>query len=160
MDLSHIRKLGDPILHEACKEIRIDELMDYLLLAEEMSELIRMHREEMGFGQAIAAPQVGHLKRLIVVHSEKPLYIFNPYIFDLSNDMKKIIDDCMSFPDIKVRLKRHNSCRIRYRDHNWKEKVMELKGEMSFLLQHEYDHLEGILAIDRSLDKPRYQYQV
>jgi len=62
-------------------------------------------------------------------------------------------DDCMCFPDLLVRVERHRSCRITYRDREWKEHAMVLEGDLSELLQHECDHLDGILAVSQAVDK-------
>jgi len=64
----------------------------------------------------------------------------------------EVWDDCMCFPDLLVRVKRHRSCRIRYRDLEWNEQTMNLTGDLSELLQHEYDHLDGVLAVNRAID--------
>ena len=64
----------------------------------------------------------------------------------------EVWDDCMCFPDLLVKVIRHKSCRIRYRNQDWKEEAMFLHGDLSELLQHEYDHLDGILAVSRAID--------
>ncbi|HCL79747.1 MAG TPA: formylmethionine deformylase, partial [Synergistaceae bacterium] len=64
----------------------------------------------------------------------------------------EVLDDCMSFPNLLVRVMRHRRCRIDYRDMDWVEHSVELEGDLSELLQHEYDHLNGILATMRAVD--------
>ena len=66
--------------------------------------------------------------------------------------MFELWDDCMSFPDLVVRVRRHRSCRICYRDLDWIEREWQLEGDLSELLQHETDHLDGILAVSRAID--------
>jgi len=61
-------------------------------------------------------------------------------------------DDCMSFPELFVKVLRHQKCTIQYYDAQWKPQEMELEGDLSELLQHEYDHLDGILAVSRAVD--------
>ncbi|MHA2064832.1 MAG: peptide deformylase, partial [Candidatus Thorarchaeota archaeon] len=61
-------------------------------------------------------------------------------------------DDCMCFPELLVRLRRHKSCTIHYRDMNWNQKTMSLEDSLSELIQHEYDHLDGVLAVSRAID--------
>ena len=63
-----------------------------------------------------------------------------------------IWDDCMSFPELLVKVNRHARVRIRYRDLDWEEQTMDLEGDLSELLQHELDHLDGILSIHRAID--------
>ena len=82
------------------------------------------------------------------VDGESTVFV-NPELVDLSDDMIELWDDCMSFPDLLVRVKRHRSCRIRFRDLAWEERELALEGE---LLQHECDHLDGILAVSRAID--------
>ena len=59
----------------------------------------------------------------------------------------------MCFPDLLVKVKRHQRCGITYKDMEWKEQTMILEGDLSELLQHECDHLNGILAVSRAIDK-------
>lgn len=67
----------------------------------------------------------------------------------------EVWDDCMCFPDLPVKVMRHKSCRIRYRNQDWEEESMLLHGDLSELLQHEYDHLDGVLANnERSANMP------
>ncbi|MBN1685914.1 MAG: peptide deformylase, partial [Spirochaetales bacterium] len=69
-----------------------------------------------------------------------------------SREMMEVWDDCMCFPDLLVKVMRHRSCRLRYRNQDWEEESVLLEGDLSELLQHEYDHLEGILAVSRAVD--------
>ena len=62
----------------------------------------------------------------------------------------EVLDDCMSFPHLLVRLKRHRRCVVRWRDLDWAEREWALEGDLSELLQHECDHLDGVLATMRA----------
>ncbi len=86
------------------------------------------------------------------MHIDRPVVFINPVLDQFSDEMIELWDDCMSFPDIFVRVKRHQSCRITFRDRDWNEQQMWLEGDLSELLQHEYDHLDGILAVSRAID--------
>jgi peptide deformylase len=66
---------------------------------------------------------------------------------------KQFLIPCMCFPELLIRIKRHRSCRLIYRDLNWREWVLLPEGSLSELLQHEIDHLDGILATMRALDE-------
>ena len=70
----------------------------------------------------------------------------------MSKNIIEVWDDCLCFPDLLVRVKRHNSCRISYQDEDWKTKEMWLDSDLSELLRHEFDHLDGILAVSRAID--------
>jgi len=113
-------------------------------------------RNQYGVGRAIASPQIGVMKRLIYMYIDTPVVFINPVLKNKSNETMVVWDDCMSFPDLLVKVKRHQSCRIVYRDMEWKEKEMTLKGDLSELLQHEYDHLDGILAVSRAVDNQSF----
>ena len=70
--------------------------------------------------------------------------------------MIELWDDCMSFPNLLVKVRRHKRCSLRFYDENWKEQVWRLEDDMSELIQHEYDHLNGILATQRAIDDKSY----
>jgi peptide deformylase len=103
-------------------------------------------------GRAIAAPQIGVMKRLVYMHIDSPVVFINPIIDQQSEEMITLWDDCMSFPDLLVKLQRHKTCRITYRDLDWVEHSQELTDDLSELLQHECDHLDGVLAVSRAMD--------
>ena len=124
-----------------------------------MGECILAFREKYGQGRAIAAPQVGLLKRIIVLNIAVPYPIYNPEFIEKSNEMVEIWDDCMSFPELFVRVRRHRSLKMKFRDRNWEEQVWELEGDMAELLQHEYDHLDGILATMRAIDNQSFRWR-
>ena len=83
---------------------------------------------------------------------DRPTVFINPLLEMKSPEMMEVWDDCLCFPDLLVRVKRHKSCRILYLDEHWKEQKIWLAGDLSELLQHEFDHLEGILAVSRAID--------
>tara|TARA_A100001037_G_scaffold44968_1_gene36117 strand:+ start:4590 stop:4889 length:300 start_codon:yes stop_codon:yes gene_type:complete len=69
-------------------------------------------------------------------------------------DGKRVLvwDDCMSFPELLVKVKRFRRCHVRYRDLDWQPQEMAFEGDLSELIQHEVDHLDGILTIQRAVD--------
>jgi peptide deformylase len=86
------------------------------------------------------------------MHIDAPVVFINPVIDQPSDEMITLWDDCMSFPDLLVKLQRHKSCRITYRDLDWVEQSQLLIDDLSELLQHECDHLDGVLAVSRAID--------
>lgn len=150
--LHHILLLGDPRLYESCEAVRPEELTALQPVVDQLAACVLAFREKYGAGRAIAAPQIGVMKRLVVLNIDRPVPFFNPELFDLSTEMMELWDDCMSFPQLLVKLRRHRSCKMRYRDENWQEQIWQLEGDLSELLQHEVDHLDGILATMRALD--------
>lgn len=159
MNLNNILLLGDPRLYEVCEPIEKSELPSLQPIVDNMANVILEFRAKYGAGRAIAAPQLGIMKRLIVLNIDEPIAIFNPELFDWSEEMMELWDDCMSFPNLLVRLKRHQRCKMRFRDLNWEEQIWELEGDLSELMQHEYDHLDGVLATMRAIDAQSFKWR-
>ncbi|MCD7990406.1 MAG: peptide deformylase [Clostridia bacterium] len=145
--------LGDPELYEVSGEVKKEELQQMKQVQEDLRDTLLAFRARYGVGRAIAAPQIGVKKRVIYRHLDTPVLFINPRLSFPGQDMIDVLDDCMSFPDLLVRVKRHKRCIIYYKDLDWKDCSMELEGDMSELIQHEYDHLDGILATLRAVDE-------
>ena len=148
--LTDIVLLGDPRLYEVCEAVKKEEVPALQETINDMANVILEFRAKYGAGRAIAAPQLGVMKRLVVMNIDRPIAFFNPELFDCSEEMMEMWDDCMSFPDLHVWLKRHRYCKMRFRDENWEEQVWDLADDLSELLQHECDHLDGVLATMRA----------
>jgi peptide deformylase len=157
--LNRILKIGNPELYQVCESVSQEEIPGFSETIGLMGECIMAFREKYGQGRAIAAPQVGLLKRMIVINIKRPYPIFNPEFIDKSVKMCEIWDDCMSFPELLVKVRRHYSLRMRFRDKNWEEQVWDLEGDMAEVLQHEYDHLDGILATMRAIDEKSFSWR-
>lgn len=126
---------------------------------EDLTEIIAdLHDTLMDFkgryraGRAIAAPQIGVRKRIIYMYLDSPVVFINPKLAFPDDEEMEVLDDCMSFPNLYVRVKRHRRCIVKYLDGEWKLKEMLLEDDLAELLQHEYDHLDGILATMRAVD--------
>ena len=107
-----------------------------------------------GFGRGIAAPQIGSLRRMIFIRMQPTGFcgpLINPEIVRASDDRIELWDDCFSFPDLMVRVSRSAQVRVRYLDERGSLQTVEAEGDLSELLQHEIDHLDGILAVQRAL---------
>lgn len=158
--LKDIRLLGDAILYEKSEIVKRDELPGLAETMHAMGDLILQYRKQHGTGRAIAAPQVGILKRIIVLNIDTPVFIINPELFNESKEMIELWDDCMSFPKLLVKVKRHKSCNIKFMDINWEENIWHVEDDLSELLQHEYDHLNGILATQRAINNKSFKIKV
>ena len=156
MTAQKILLLGNPQLHKVSEEIHESELASLHPIIQDLHDTMMAYRAEYGAGRAIAAPQIGVMKRLVYMHIDKPMVFINPVLKNLSDEMIEVWDDCMSFPDLLVRVRRHKSCSIEYRNENWDLHTLELVDDLSELLQHEYDHLNGILAVTRAMDGYSY----
>lgn len=145
--------LGNPKLYEASTAILPEELPQITDIVEDLHDTLMAFRAQYKAGRAIAAPQIGVQKRLLYMHIDKPVVFINPTIEPLGDEMVEIMDDCMSFPNLLVRVMRYARCKITYRDMDWVQHEMVLDGDLSELLQHEYDHLDGVLATMRAVDE-------
>ncbi len=148
--------LGDPRLYEIAEEVEKEELESLKPVFTDMFDCIKGIRRDYGFGRAIAAPQIGVGKRLICILTDRPYVIINPSLEFLGDDMMELMDDCMSFPNLLVRVRRYRHCILHYRDENWLEQTMRIDDDMAELIQHEYDHLDGILATMRAIDNKSF----
>ncbi|MFO7845423.1 MAG: peptide deformylase [Balneolaceae bacterium] len=110
-------------------------------------------------GVGLAAPQVGKLDRLFVMDADTiteeleesnlgPMVFINPTIISTSGDELKMEEGCLSIPDVRDDVKRPLNVRIRYKDRKFKQQEKEFTGWISRIIQHEYDHLEGVLFLD------------
>lgn len=159
MAVREILLLGHPDLYKVCEPYAKDEVADIQAVVDDLHDTMMDFRAQNGVGRAIAAPQIGVLKRLVYMHIEQPVVFINPVLHNMSDEMIELWDDCMSFPNLLVKLKRHRRCKITYRDMAWQEQTMDLDGDLSELLQHEYDHLDGILAVSRALDSQSFSFR-
>lgn len=142
--------LGNEQLYESSAPVRQGE--DLAQVKQDLHDTLMAFRRKYHAGRAIAAPQIGIQKRLLYMCIDKPVLFINPELHFPDNEMMEVLDDCMSFPGLYVRVLRHKRAVITYFDENWEPQSMELDGDLSELLQHEFDHLDGILATMRAID--------
>ena len=152
MAVRDIVLLGDPRLYQVCDAVEAEELSELSSAIQDLHDTLLDFRRRHEAGRAIAAPQIGVMKRIVCMNIDQPLVFINPVLSDFSNEMFTLWDDCMSFPELLVKVQRHRSCRMTYRDAEWREQHMQLDGALSELLQHEVDHLDGVLAVQRAVD--------
>lgn len=159
MAIKDILLLGNPLLYEKSKPVEKKDLPQILPEIQLMFDTILDFREYYGIGRAIAAPQIGLLKRIICLNINEPIAMINPELTDLSSETFKVWDDCMSFPNLLVNVVRHKKLTLSFLDLNWKKHTWHLEDDMSELIQHEYDHLNGILATQRAVDKKSFRWK-
>ena len=150
--IREILLLGNEELYEFSSPVTKDEIEDVKNVVADLHDTLMDFRAKYHAGRAIAAPQIGVKKRLLYMFIDTPVVFINPVLEFPDDEMMDVLDDCMSFPNLLVKVKRHRRCVIKYLDMNWAEQKMELEGDLSELLQHEYDHLDGILAVMRAVD--------
>lgn len=152
MATKEILLLGNPILRERCSKVTQIRSEETQTTIADLRDTLRDFRSRKGFGRGIAAPQIGVTKRIIYIDFEIQGPLVNPVITGRSRKRFRLWDDCFSFPDILAEVERNYSIVVSYQDENGKHKKVEADGALSELLQHEIDHLDGILAIDRAID--------
>jgi peptide deformylase len=152
--LAHVRKFGDPVLRTEARRVERfdDELRD---------EVIRMGAlMHDAYGIGLAATQVGILHRLLVyrVEPESPINaVINPEIEWSSREEEWAEEGCLSLPAVLVDVKRPVHIRVRAQDEHGEEILIEASGLEARVLQHEIDHLDGILILDRTSRDQRKQ---
>ncbi len=147
--------LGDPRLREI--SVPVDDVRDpeFIEGRGALAATLDAFRRTHGFGRAVSAPQVGISRRFIALNLDgRPRTMVNPIIVWRDGRSFTLWDDCMSFPFLLVRVSRSESISVKFSDEHGKPHVWErLDRATSELLQHEIDHLDGILAVERAVDR-------
>ena len=144
--------LGNPILHQKCAPVKSVDSEETQAIVNDLRDTLEQFRAQRGFGRGIAAPQIGALRKIIYIDFEFTGPLINPKIIKRSRKKFHLWDDCFSFPDILAYVQRNLSIEVAFVDGQGKRRRLTAKGALSELLQHEIDHLNGILAIDRAID--------
>jgi peptide deformylase len=145
--LSDLLLLGDPRLYEVCEPVLQAELPLVKEWVGDLHQVMQEIREKYHFGRAIAAPQLGIMKRLIYMNIDQPVIFINPELSGLSEEMFELWDDCMSFPNLLVKVKRHKELTIDYLDEHWIKRFWPMRRTFR-ITAHEVDHLMVFSAID------------
>ena len=142
--------LGNPKLYEPSSPVSQTEAKNLQSVIDDLHDTLMAFRAEQGVGRAIAAPQIDQFKRIVYVNINEPIVLLNPEIVHHSEETFELWDDCMSFPNLLVKVERYRKIVVKYRDLAWNQVEVEYSDDMSELLQHEIDHLDGILAVQRA----------
>jgi len=142
-----LRKKSTPVKEELFKDPKFQEFLDDLLYT-------ALHSEEQGNVPAggIAAPQVGENIRVFYTlnyDTDKWQLFINPKITPLGFSKTSIIEGCLSVPNIEGEVLRYRKVKIKYQDRNGKWEIKKLEDINAIAVQHELDHLEGVLFIDK-----------
>ncbi len=150
MAIRRIRQLGDPILRVRCERVQNPKSAATRLVADDLRDSLAVAKKKYKMGRALAAPQIGAPVRIVFVQMDKQRWtMINPEITDVGPDDFRVWDDCFSFPNLLVRVNRAYQASVSYTDLKGKQRTLDVEGPMAELLQHEIDHLDGILALDR-----------
>ena len=156
-----VREVGDPILNKISDEVDIKNIDEYILdIIEDLKSTL-----EFGTGLGIAAPQIGINKRIIVVGAKKEnikyndaeeipvTAMINPTWIKLSKETDIQYEGCMSVPSIRGRVERYKNIELTYYNEKGEKIVKQLNGFLARLVQHECDHLDGIVFLERVKEK-------
>jgi len=144
--LAHVRKLGDPVLRASAVPVeRFDEP-----LRREVERMGKLMHDALGVG--LAATQLGVLHRVLVYRAypeDSLTALVNPVIEWRSDELEAAEEGCLSLPGVHVEVERPASVRVRARDEHGEELEIEAEGLPARVIQHEIDHLDGVLILDR-----------
>ncbi|AHY46758.1 peptide deformylase [Rubrobacter radiotolerans] len=140
-----VRSFGDPVLKS--KAGKVTSFDDSLAkLAEEMLQTMREYE-----GVGLAGNQVGRLQRILVAEDEERQYVFvNPEISSRSEERELLAEGCLSIPGIHVDVERPTGVTVNAQDLEGNPFTVEAEGMLARILQHEIDHLDGVLILDRT----------
>jgi peptide deformylase len=159
VSIREVVPIGDPVLRRRAQELSVQEIASPGI-QRLIDDLIETKRATHGAG--IAANQVGEEVRVAVVEVEEgnPRYpykppepltvMINPTIEPLDDEMFEVNEGCLSVPDLRGSLQRHPAIRVRYLDREGAEREQVKRGLTAGTYQHEVDHLDGILFVDRA----------
>jgi peptide deformylase len=156
MPIRPILQLGDPRLREVALAVEDPSAPEIRALVQDLADTLAHWRTTTGYGRGIAAPQLGVASRVIFLKlpGVEPWPLVNPEIIEWSDGKIVVWDACLSFLSIFMQVERHREITVRYK--NPRGETLEFCAgddrNLSELLQHEIDHLDGILAIDRIVD--------
>jgi peptide deformylase len=156
MAVQPILQLGNPVLRQRCAPVADPASPEVRDLVRDLADTLAHWHAETGYGRGIAAPQIGVLRRVIFLKlpGSEPWPLINPEIVERSKETIVIWDACLSFLSIFMQVERHREITVRYQELDGHVVEVEASEDnnLSELLQHEIDHLDGILAIDRVSD--------
>ena len=156
MPVKTVLQLGDPLLRQKAAAVQNPAAPDVHALVQNLADTLAHWRSTTGYGRGIAASQLGVLQRVIFLQlpGAEPWPLINPKIIERSEEKIIVWDACLSFLSIFMQVERHRQVTIRYQNLNGNTLEFAAGDDrnLSELLQHEIDHLDGILAIDRVVD--------
>lgn len=156
MPVRPVLQLGDPLLRQKAAKVADPTARGIHDLVQDLADTLAHWRSATGYGRGIAAPQLGELRRVIFLKlpGADPWPLVNPEIIDSSEEKIIVWDACLSFLSIFMQVERHREVTVRYQTLQGETREFEAGDErnLSELVQHEIDHLDGILAIDRVVD--------
>ena len=152
----NILQLGDPGLRQVAAHVVDPTEPEIGLLVADLADTLAYWRTSTSYGRGIAAPQIGLARRVVFLQlpGAEAWPLVNPEIVWRSEEKIVVWDACLCFLSIFMQVERYREIVVRYQDLQgaWKEVHAGEERDLSELLQHEIDHLDGILAVDRIAD--------
>jgi len=156
MPVRPVLQLGDPVLRERAVAVEDSAAREIQDLVRDLADTLAHWRSVTGYGRGIAAPQLGVLRRVVFLKlpGAEPWPLINPQITERSAEKIVVWDACLSFLSIFMQVERYKEITFRYQDVHgqWHQVQAGAERDLSELVQHEIDHLDGILCIDRVSD--------
>ena len=118
--IKDILTLGNPQLYVTCTEYRKENIKEIESVVTDLHDTMMEYKRVHGAGRAIAAPQIGVQKRLLYMYIDRPVILINPVLRFPTEEQMTVMDDCMSFPGLLVRVKRYRECTVDYYDLDWR----------------------------------------
>ncbi len=150
--LRYIRTFGDPVLR--AKALDVETFDEHL--SSEANQMIRIMNDSIGVG--LAATQLGIMHRLIIyrkIEEQEAVALVNPTLEWVSDEKETADEGCLSLPGVLVAIERPESIRVQAKDLEGGDQEIEVSGLESRVIQHEMDHLDGVLLVDRTSDELR-----
>jgi peptide deformylase len=158
MPVREVLQLGNPLLRQVAAQVEEPGSASVANLLDDMRDTLAHCRATTTYGRAIAAPQIGVLLRVVFLNLGElgelgePWPLINPVIVERSPETMVVWDACLSFLCIFFQVRRNRWIKVRYQDVAGETHEIIADGDLSELLQHEIEHLDGILAVDRMTD--------
>lgn len=152
MPVRPILLLGDPALYRPSSPVREDDLTALAGLFQDLRDTFLHYRVNRGPASGMAAPQIGVHKRVVYLDAPRPHVLLNPAVEPTGTVVVEMWENCMSFPELLVKVRRSYACTLWYRDREWRDQSRALTGQTSVVAQHECDHLDGVLAVAKAAD--------
>ncbi len=162
-----VLKMGHPVLRKKARELTLEEIQS-TWFADLINDMVETMHSEDGVG--IAAPQIGESVRVSVIEyqgdtdrypdmGEQALTVFiNPKVTVLSKEMDGFWEGCLSVPGLRGYVERPNKVSVEYLNVEGEKKTITADGFLAIVLQHEFDHLDGVLYVDRVKDPTKMAY--
>ncbi|OFX26451.1 MAG: peptide deformylase [Bacteroidetes bacterium GWA2_31_9b] len=154
MPVKEILLLGNPLLREKSKDV-VDFDSQLNTIIDDLRDTLIDFQKRKKIGRGIAAPQIGILKKIIYIHlSNRSFALINPEVIEKSTETFEVWDSCFSFNvAFFVLTKRYTSITVKYQNQKGEILTEKFSDDLSELVQHEIDHLHGILATDYLVEK-------